>query len=187
MAKMVRNMFGAVPDNLDDFSFASQACQAEGMKHFIEFFRSEKWRRTGVIWWNVMDGWPQFSDAVVDYYFEKKLAYDFIKRAQRPLCVIARERDGVMHLFASNDTRREERIRYQVKKCDSEETVARGEVLVPGDSAALIDRIALPSSKAAFLVIEWHSASGQGVNHLLWGDGPCDLHTYRHWLNRVYS
>lgn len=187
MAQMVRNMFGAVPDNLDDFSFASQVCQAEGMKHFIEFFRSEKWRRTGVIWWNVMDGWPQFSDAVVDYYFEKKLAYGFIKRAQSPLCVIARERDGVMSLFASNDTRQDEPIRYQVKVCGAEETVASGEVFVPGDSATLIDRIAFQSDRAAFLLIEWHSASGNGVNHLLWGEAPYDLTAYRHWLNSVYS
>ena len=26
------------------------------------------WRRTGIIWWNVIDGWPQISDAVMDWY-----------------------------------------------------------------------------------------------------------------------
>ena len=27
--------------------------------------------RTGLIWWNLIDRWPQFSDAIVDYYMEK--------------------------------------------------------------------------------------------------------------------
>ena len=187
MAKMVRNTFGTVPDTLDDFSFASQACQAEGMKHFLEFFRSEKWRRTGVIWWNVMDGWPQFSDAVVDYYFQKKLAYDFIKRAQQPLCVVARERGGVLSLFASNDTRRDELVIYRVEACDTGQGVTEGEFLIPADNAALIERIPLPSGEAACLKIDWHSAAGPGVSHLLCGSPPYDLNTYRRWLDSVYG
>ena len=38
-----------------------------------------------------MDGWPQFSDAVVDYYFARKLAYYFIQRSQEPLCLVLQE------------------------------------------------------------------------------------------------
>ena len=47
--------------------------------------------RSGILWWNVIDGWPQFSDAIVDYYFGKKLAYHYIRRVQRPVCVIVGE------------------------------------------------------------------------------------------------
>ena len=67
MASQVRLLFGSVPDILDDFAAASQASQAETLKFFVELFRAAKWRRTGIIWWNMADGWPQFSDAVVDY------------------------------------------------------------------------------------------------------------------------
>jgi beta-mannosidase len=77
MTNQIREMFGTVPDNLEDYAFASQCVQAEAKKYFIELFRTMKWRRTGILWWNLIDGWPQFSDAVVDYYFEKKLAFDF--------------------------------------------------------------------------------------------------------------
>ena len=187
MAKMVRNMFGTVPANLEDFSFASQVCQAEGMKHFIEFFRSEKWRRTGVIWWNVKDGWPQFSDAIVDYYFQKKLAYHFIKRAQRPLCLLGRERGGVLRLFVSNDTRREELVSYQVQDQDTGKVVAAGEVLAHADSAAQIGSFNLVPNTPSFLIFRWQSALGESVSHLLCGTAPYDLTAYRRWLNSAYG
>ena len=187
MAKMVRKMFGTVPGNLEDFSFASQACQAEGLKHFIEFFRSEKWRRTGVIWWNVMDGWPQFSDAVVDYYFDRKLAYDFIKRTQSPLCLLGRESDGLLRVFVSNDSRREEQVRYQVKEFGTETIIAAGDLVARADSAALIDQLDYPAQKPGFLVITWQSESSTGVNHLVCGSAPYALDTYRSWLNSIYG
>jgi beta-mannosidase len=86
MNNQIREMFGTVPDNLEDYAFASQCVQAEAKKFFIELFRTQKWRRTGILWWNLIDGWPQFSDAVVDYYFGKKLAFDYIKRASNRCC-----------------------------------------------------------------------------------------------------
>ena len=44
----------------------SQISQAEADKFFIEKFRMGKGHTSGIIWWNIMDNWPQFSDAVVD-------------------------------------------------------------------------------------------------------------------------
>jgi len=54
------------------------------MKFFIEHCRSRKFaEKTGMTWWNIRDGWPVISDSVVDYYGRRKLAYDYIKRAQQ--------------------------------------------------------------------------------------------------------
>ena len=72
MANQVRELFGVVPDDLETFALASQITQAEAKKYFIEMTRLRKWRTSGILWWNVIDGWPQFSDAVVDYYFERQ-------------------------------------------------------------------------------------------------------------------
>ena len=80
MANQIKVLFGEEFNDLETFSLASQLSQAEAVKFFIERFRSQKWRRTGLIWWNLIDGWPQISDAVVDYYYNKKIAYSFIKR-----------------------------------------------------------------------------------------------------------
>ena len=48
---------------------ASQITQAEAKKFFIESTRLLKWETSGLLWWNVIDGWPQFSDAIVDHYY----------------------------------------------------------------------------------------------------------------------
>ena len=66
----------------------ARVSQAEAKKYFIERFRVTKWRRSGIIWWNLIDGWPQISDAVVDYYGVKKLAYHYIKRSQQTVCLM---------------------------------------------------------------------------------------------------
>ena len=95
MANQVKELFGAIPDNIEDFILASQISQAEAKKFFVEMTRLNKWRSTGLIWWNVMDGWPQFSDAIVDYYFNKKLAYYYIRRVQQPVCVMVDEPQGL--------------------------------------------------------------------------------------------
>ena len=66
MTNQVKALFGDVPKDLDRFIFASQVVQAEAMKFFVEFWRMDKFRKTGIIWWNLRDGWPILSDAIVD-------------------------------------------------------------------------------------------------------------------------
>ena len=68
MCNQVKTMFGDMAENLPDFARQSQISQAEAMKYFIEKFRLARERAGGIIWWNLIDGWPQISDAVVDYY-----------------------------------------------------------------------------------------------------------------------
>ncbi len=126
-ANQVGELFGTIPDNLEDFALGSQASQAEAKKFFIEFFRASKWRRTGIIWWNLMDGWPQISDAVVDYYYEKKLAWHCIQRAQEPVCLMFTEATGwFQDLVAVNDTRRDVEVRYSVRDIDTGQVRLQG-------------------------------------------------------------
>jgi beta-mannosidase len=87
MANQIRELFGEIPEDLPTFALASQMAQAEAKKYFIESTCLRKWQTSGILWWNLLDGWPQFSDAVVDYYFGKKLAYHYIRRAQQLVCV----------------------------------------------------------------------------------------------------
>ena len=74
MISQVERLFTKASDDLSTFARQSQVSQAEAVKFFIEMFRCQKWRKTGILWWNVADGWPQVSDAVVDWYGCKKLA-----------------------------------------------------------------------------------------------------------------
>ena len=126
MANQVKELFGAVPDKIEDFILASQVSQAEAKKFFVEMTRLKKWRSTGLIWWNVMDGWPQFSDAIVDYYFNKKLAYYYIRRVQQPVCLMVDEpQDWRVRVVVGNDSREDASGHYRVWDADSGETLLR--------------------------------------------------------------
>ena len=61
LANEEKELFGVTPDNLEDFILSTQITQAEAKKFFVEMTRLNKWRSTGLIWWNVMDGWPQLN------------------------------------------------------------------------------------------------------------------------------
>ncbi len=187
MAKQVRELFGEVPANLEDFAFASQASQAEAKKFFIEMFRSAKWRRTGILWWNLMDGWPQLSDAIVDYYFEKKLAYDFIKRSQASLCLVLREpANWSQEIVACNDMRQNVALTYTVQDIGSGETVAQGEGTARADAVTVLGRISYSASWKRFYLLRWTSTQGEGVNHYLAGNPPFALAEYRDWLQQAF-
>jgi beta-mannosidase len=184
MTNQIREMFGAVPANLDDYAFASQCVQAEAKKYFIELFRTMKWRRTGILWWNLIDGWPQFSDAVVDYYFTKKLAFDYIKRVQQPLLVALREPDSwKQEVVACNDTREDLEIEYSVCDIDTQETLWEGSASAAANQNTLLTTIPFYNSEKKFYVIEWQSPLGLGRNHYLAGHPAFDLETYRRWLH----
>jgi beta-mannosidase len=183
MAKQIAELFGSVPDNLEDFAFASQCSQAEAKKFFIELFRTSKWRRTGIIWWNLLDGWPQFSDAVVDYYFTKKLAFDFIKRAQVPLLVALREPSHWnQDLVACNDRRDDAPLSYRVWDVDTGETVTEGGGVAKGDEVTQLARVPYSHGAQRFYGIEWKSPAGDGRSHYLAGTPAFDLAKYKAWL-----
>lgn len=183
-ANQIRELFGVIPDTLEDFAFGSQASQAEAKKFFIEFFRASKWHRTGIIWWNLMDGWPQISDAVVDYYFDKKLAYHTIKRSQQPVCLMFREPVGwYQDLVATNDTRNDAEIRYSVRDVDTDEVVLQGQRIAKGDAVTTLGKVPYSGAAKRFYFIEWYGSAGKGVNHYMAGNPPFDLEMYRKWID----
>ena len=184
MSDQINETFTEAPDNLRDFSFASQVVQGEAKKFFIELFRSYKWRRTGILWWNLIDGWPQFSDAVVDYYFEKKLAYYYIKNSQQHVCVMLREpSDWVQQIVVSNDTPVDADIKVMIRDLDSNEIVFESDVTAVADSTIEIGNIRFLRSKQRFFVIEW-TGRHTGKNHYMAGLPPFDLEIYRNWLKK---
>jgi beta-mannosidase len=183
MANQVRELFGRVPDELWEFAAASQISQAEAFKFHIELFRTHKWRRTGILWWNLLDGWPQFSDAIVDYYGTKKLAYSYIKRAQQPLLLALREpADWQQELVACNDTRRPLQVRYGLRDIAMEETIAEGEATAAPDAVTVLDSIPYSQGAHRFYLLTWRSDLGEGESHYLAGNPPFELAQYLGWL-----
>ena len=163
MIRQAERLFGEASKDLSTFALQSQISQAEAKKFFIEHFRCGKWRRTGIIWWNLIDGWPQISDAVVDWYGTKKLAYSYIKRSQQPFCMMFDEPvDGRLCLKAANDTQSAVRVRYTVTDLTGGAVTLKGECAVPANGLAAID--GLTEVPGAFYLIEW-SGDQTGRNH----------------------
>ena len=188
MANQIRELFGIEPQDLETFILASQISQAEAKKFFIEMTRLKKWRRTGVIWWNLMDGWPQFSDAVVDYYFGKKLAYTYIKRSQTPLCLMIDEpAQWHVRLYAGNDSRRDYTGDYTVRDADTNEMLLSGSFTSPANSSSLLGAIPVSRSDHRLFLIEWEVDRASFGNHYLLGTPPFSLDRYRGWLEQIAS
>ncbi len=164
MESQVDTLFGSVPDNMHDFAKQSQISQAEAKKYFIERFRLSKWRRSGIIWWNLIDGWPQISDAVVDYYYTKKLAYHYIRRSQQPICLMFDEpQDGKITLYGVNDLQIDTAVSYRITDMTCEKQVACGIAKLDANISAPI--LSMPYQSKHFYLIEWDIGNESFKNH----------------------
>ena len=129
---------------------------------------------------------PQFSDAVVDYYFGRKLAYSFIQRAQAPLCLVLKEpANWQQALVACNDTRDDLQVDYAVRDVESDLELAQGRAVAAADRVTTLGSIPFTMGQKHFYVLEWASALGPGSSHYLAGNPPFELATYRSWLEKA--
>ena len=166
MVSQVERIFGTASGDLDTYARQSQISQAEAKKYFIESFRLAKWRKTGLLWWNIADGWPQVSDAVVDWYGCKKIAYHYIKRSQQPFCMLCDEpKNGVIALYATNDKQVDLTAEYTVENLATGEMVASGTCTVKANE--IVKAADLPDAKGGFYLIRWKTEQGEGVNHFV--------------------
>ena len=195
MVSQIRTLFGYVPENLRDFAIASQISQGEAFKFFIERFRITKWRRTGIIWWNLIDGWPQISDAVVDYYYSKKMAFYYIKRSQQPVCFMFDEPVEIggkqkINLYGVSDLQRGVKATYRVFRLGNvgkdEESEMKKTLVLEGNCELADNSSRLVASidfePHAFYKIEWtyEDENGEvtGANSYLAGDPFISLERY---------
>jgi beta-mannosidase len=189
MTKQVRLVFGEVPKELDDFIFASQSVQAEAMKFFVEMWRGGKPERSGIIWWNIRDGWPILSDAVVDYYNSKKLAYYFIQNVQHNACVFINDAQDNMHpLVAVNDTRQPAEGSVEVIDVASGDRIYKGSFSIEANGRTLIDT--LPERDGQGILFIKYTINGKAyANHYLYGKPPFKLNEYKELLRKtnIYS
>jgi len=170
-------------DNIDDFILASQITQAEAKKYFVEMFRAGKPDRTGIIWWNMIDCWPQFSDAIVDYYYEKKLAYNYLARTQLPVALMVSEESGSLEIVAVNDTLKEERGAWSLTDISTSKVLASGNYVMEPNGKSFLGKI--PRSKSLqFLLMQWKYNGANRYNHYINGEAPWDFNLYRQTMKK---
>jgi beta-mannosidase len=188
MADQVRELFGEEPSRLEDFVVASQASQAEAKKFFIEMFRLARWRRTGIIWWNLLDCWPQFSDAVVDYYYARKLAYWYVRRAQLPvLLMVGEPEDWRCRIVMGNDTLQDAEGRFSITDADSSRILLEGSYRAPANANALLGSFPVSHSEHRLFLLRWSLSGREYGSHYLLGKPPFSLARYRGWLPAIAS
>lgn len=186
MANQVKLMFGGLPDELERFARLSQISQAEAMKFFVERSRALKWRRSGIIWWNMIDCWPQISDSVVDYYFVRKRAFFYLKRSQSPVLVFFGELSHWTHeILVSNDTRTDESITYRVEDADAGSTVLEGEIMVPAGENLRLGRLEVIGSEQRLYLLRWRCGEREYGNHYITGYPPYDPERMLTWAERI--
>ncbi|MBQ3079491.1 MAG: hypothetical protein IJC48_05760 [Clostridia bacterium] len=186
MAKHVKIMYGDIPDTLEEFALLSQMYQGEAVKYQIERVRMQKWDKTGIIWWNMLDCWPQISDSVVDYYFKKKLAFHYIKRVQTPVCTMISDlRDWGYPVYIANDTPSDKTVSVSVRDADTKAEVFSGTYTVSKNSAKSIGSIpGFISDKKVFL-ITWTVDNQTYANHFLTGAPAYNPEDMKRWLSEI--
>ena len=187
MVDQVRDMFGTECESLEQLAMLSQISQAEAKKFFIEQTRLKKWRRTGIIWWNMLDCWPQISDAVVDYYFHKKLAFYYIGRVQQPVCMVCAEPENWCHkIFLCNDSNEAHTVRYIVRDGETREALCMGEAVSPANENVCVGKVKTYSGVQRLIVMEWTLEDGRrGANHYVTGYPAFDARRYAVWLGII--
>ncbi|MBR2043862.1 MAG: hypothetical protein IJ946_05935 [Clostridia bacterium] len=187
MHNQVLQLFGSVPDDIENYVLASQISQAEAKKFFIERVRSKMNYMGGVIWWNLIDGWPQMSDAVVDYYYDKKLAYDYIKRSSREFMIMLDEMSNWGHkIVCCNSTLSDKKGTCTIIDLDTDKELFSKPFTADKNSNTTIGSINIMYSKQTMLLIKWKLDSGEEYfNTYLCGMPGFDFEKYKYWLDRV--
>lgn len=183
MFEQIHAFFGRMPETLEEFVFMSQVSQAEAKKYFIERMRLKKWTTSGIIWWNMLDGWPQLSDAVVDYYFDKKLAYEYIRRVQGKVLVMFDEPRGWnLDAYIGNDSREEFDVAYEITDADSGETVMSGNTHIGANTNKYIGALRVSTGDQKMFIIKYTCNGVTEYNHYVLGHPPFGYEKYRKWL-----
>lgn len=186
MINQVRILAGDMPDDLDTFYKLSQMSQAEAFKFFIERTRIKKWDMTGILWWNLLDGWPQISDAVVDYYFEKKLAFDVIRRSQNPLCLMIDEANGwYRKVYLANDTNENYEVNYKIEEYGKADPLVEGRWYIEkGETKVVNEFFEIPGQKSLY-ILKWSNQKETFENHYIAGFPSFEKELLLDWMKII--
>ena len=174
MTRQVARLFGSVPRDLDAFIAASQFFQAEALKTMVERFRASKFAPFGgLVWWNVRDGWPQISDAVVDWHGGRKAAFAALRDAQRPILALVLDDHSA---WLVNDSLREVAVRAVFRDQASGATLLEGEWSVAANASLRIGDVAWPEDGHGFIDIEYSAGDAPAErSRYLYGKAPFGL------------
>ena len=185
MRNHVRLMYGMVPDNLDDFAVLSQLYQAEALKAMMERCRASS-SCSGLIWWNMIDCWPQISDSVVDYYFNRKIAYFYMSRCQKPVLAFMGELQSWNHpVYISNDTLSPASVSVHIEDGDTGEIVFSGCYTLEAGETAQVGSVRALVSDQRLLLIRYTVDGQEYGNHFITGVPAYKPEDMLRWFEKI--
>ncbi|WP_417280359.1 beta-mannosidase [Celeribacter sp.] len=159
------------PDAFEDMTWMSQVSQGLAMKTAIEFWRSNKPRTMGTLYWQLNDTWPVASWASLEYGGGWKLVHYMARRFYAPVLVTAQpDHDtGEIVLWAINDSPTHVVIDLTARRVAVSggiENAGSWTVQIPTDRSIEIARLPLATfGHEAFLHFDWHDESGRHSGH----------------------
>ena len=134
----------------------------------------------------MIDCWPQISDAVVDWYYTKKLAFDVIARIQVPVCVMLDELEAWSHrVILGNDSREGGTVQYRLIDADTNETLLEGERESPANENIELGEIHVFAGQQRMILIEWTYGGKRYTNHYMTGFPSFRAEDARRWYARL--
>ena len=120
------------PRNLDAISYISQILQLKAIQYGVEFWRQNRGRCMGSLYWQLNDCWPVASWASIDYFGRWKALHYGARRFYAPLMASAREKEelsGEITYYLHNDTLQAHDLALEVTLRDADfNLLARREV-----------------------------------------------------------
>ncbi len=112
-----------LPKKFEDYVYLSQACQMECIKDATEFWRRNRDRSNGSLYWQLNDCWPVCSWSSIDYYGNYKALQYHAKHFFNPTMVsIEGDKKGV-RVYLLNDTLISKDVKLVFKVVDFENGV----------------------------------------------------------------
>ncbi|MBO4491326.1 MAG: hypothetical protein J5944_08215 [Lentisphaeria bacterium] len=180
LLKLAERSFGGTPETFGELIEKSQIVHAEAMKTFVEMFRIHRGSKGGLMLWNLLDGWPQCSEALIDFYMERKKAFDYVKRAQQELCLILPEPVSWRAVpVMVNDRGDAAAGSWRVLDLASGEVLAEGGYSVPSGGSCELKWFDHRPKSMQILLLEWDDGRETYYNHALLGTAPYDFDAYR--------
>ncbi len=109
------------PKDLAGISYISQILQLKAIQYGVEFWRQNRGRCMGSLYWQLNDCWPVASWSSIDYYGRWKALHYGARRFYAPLMASAKEEQefgGRIAYYVHNDLRQTKRCRLEVDLLD---------------------------------------------------------------------
>ncbi len=185
LLKLVERAFGSIPEDFQTVIRESQIVQAEAMKSFVEAMRIQRNRCGGLLLWNLLDGWPQCSDALLDYYFVKQTAFDYVKCAQQDLCMILPEPSS---WYAApvmvNDRMTPAAGNWEIRDLHKNTVLAAGTYKIAAGSCCELKNFDHRPQGMQMLLLSWDDGQEHFCNHALLGHAPYDFDFYEEGIKK---